>query len=351
MLLEVENLRTSFDTASGPLQAVDGVSLTLDRGATLGIVGESGSGKSVLARTIMGLLGANGHVGSDSRVRFDGRDLSSMTTTEATAFWGREMAMIFQDPLTSLNPVRRVGVQITDPLRHHLGLSRSAARDRAAELLATVGIPDPKRRLDEYPHQLSGGMRQRVSIAVAISCEPKLLFADEPTTALDVTVQRQILDLLSTLQEDLGMAMVLITHDLGVVAAHADQIAVMYAGRIVERADAITLFEDMRHPYTAALFASIPQLHGTNHARLDAISGRPPDMTAPPRGCRFSPRCRSAREQCTQEQPVLLAAERSNHEFACFLPVGSPAGLEATAANAAAGVTAAGLDLNAPVAG
>jgi peptide/nickel transport system ATP-binding protein len=323
-LLEVSHLSTSFVTPNGPVTVVDDVSLTLGRGETLGIVGESGSGKSVLVRTIMNILGRQAVISPETRVLFNGRDTRRLTRAESRHLWGREIAMVFQDPMTSLNPVRRIGRQIIEPIQYHLGLDRRAATERAVELLDRVGIPEARRRLDDYPHQLSGGMRQRVTIAIAISCEPKLLIADEPTTALDVTVQKQILDLLIELQTELGMSMILITHDLGVVAGYTDRIAVMYAGRMVERAEPIDLFEATRHPYTEALLQSIPRLEDPSHTKLHATPGRPPEPSAFPPGCRFAPRCRYVQPDCHEHQPDLLGAD-SGHEFACFHPLGTPA--------------------------
>jgi peptide/nickel transport system ATP-binding protein len=334
-LLEVSHLSTSFATSRGMLRAVDDVSLTLDRGETLGVVGESGSGKSVLVRTIMNILGSNATVSEETKVIFDGRDTRALTRGEARHFWGREIAMVFQDPMTSLNPVRRISKQIIEPIRYHLGLDQKAAKARAVELLERVGIPEPRRRLDSYPHELSGGMRQRVTIAIAISCEPKLLVADEPTTALDVTVQKQILDLLASLQSELGMSMIMITHDLGVVAAYADRIAVMYAGRMIEQADAISLFESTRHPYTEALLQSIPRIEDPSHTPLRVTAGRPPNPLSLPPGCRFSPRCRYAQPRCSHEEPTLSPASPT-HEYACFFPVGSTEALAVLGAGAAA---------------
>jgi peptide/nickel transport system ATP-binding protein len=346
-LLQVEHLSTAFRTSRGILRAVDDVSFSLDKGETLGIVGESGSGKSVLVRSIMNILPRTAIIPPQTKVILEGKDTRRLSKAEAKHFWGTQIAMVFQDPMTSLNPVKKIGTQITDPLRFHLDMSKDAARARAIELLDLVRIPEPARRLNQYPHELSGGMRQRVIIAIALSCSPKLLVADEPTTALDVTVQKQILDLLENLQRDLQMAMILITHDLGVVAGRADRIAVMYAGRMVETADTQSLFRNMRHPYAEALLNSIPRLENPSHTRLDAISGRPPDMVRPPVGCRFAPRCRYAQETCVAELPELTASNDPGHRFACFFPVGTPEGERALAANLAAGQTATGLDLHA----
>jgi peptide/nickel transport system ATP-binding protein len=342
-LLEVKDLSTQFMTSRGLLKAVDGVSFTLGRGETIGIVGESGSGKSVLVRTIMNLLPRTATI--DGTVLFDGKDVRHLPRNERRHFWGTQMAMIFQDPMTSLNPVKKIGTQLTDPLRFHLNLSREAAKKRALELLELVRIPEAPRRLQQYPHELSGGMRQRVMIAIALTCNPQLLIADEPTTALDVTVQKQILDLLGGLQREFEMAMILITHDLGVVAGRAARINVMYGGQVVETASAKTLFSQMRHPYTEALLNSIPRLEHASHHRLEAIAGRPPDMTRPPAGCRFAPRCRLAQLSCLDEMPDLLVGADATHRYRCFFPVGTAAGEEAAAINLANGRTAAGLDL------
>jgi len=318
-LLEVTDLRTTFPVRAGELRAVDGVTLALGRGETLGVVGESGCGKSVLVRSVMDLLPRTAVV--EGQVLFEGRDVRRLRPAERKHFWGPEMAMVFQDPMTSLNPVKRIGRQLTDPLRHHLGLSRQAATARAVELLKLARIPEPERRLRQYPHELSGGMRQRVMIAIAVSCGPKLLLADEPTTALDVTVQKQILDLLVALQRELGMAMILITHDLGVVAGRTDRIAVMYAGRVVETAPTRSLFDDVRHPYTAGLLASIPRIEQPSHTHLTGIPGRPPDMVDPPPGCRFAPRCGFVAADCVTASPE-LGGLASSHGCACFHPLG-----------------------------
>jgi peptide/nickel transport system ATP-binding protein len=317
-LLQVSDLRVEFRTERGPLRAVDGVSFQLDAGRTLGIVGESGCGKTVLSRSLLRLNPVAG-----GRIVFDGQDLVTMDETELRAVRGRDLSIVFQDPMTSLNPVLTVGTQIAEVLTHHLRLSRQAARTRARELLAAVGIPAPDARLREYPHQLSGGMRQRVTIAMALACEPRLLIADEPTTALDVTVQAQILDLLKQQQRERGMAMILISHDLGVVAGRTDEIAVMYAGRIVERAPTRVLFERTRMPYTEALLRAIPRLEHATHTRLLAIGGRPPDLVDPPPGCRFAPRCGRVQDRCRLEEPPLLPDAVADHEFACWFPVGA----------------------------
>jgi peptide/nickel transport system ATP-binding protein len=340
-LLEVDEAQTFFKTERGLVRAVDGVSLTLERGKTIGIVGESGSGKSVLSRSIMGLLPAN--VVRHGSIKFEGREIGNADTETMREYWGTQMSMVFQDPMTSLNPVMRVGNQITESLRYHLDVTKDYANETALALLQSVGIPEAERRLREYPHQLSGGMRQRVMIAIALACGPRLLFADEPTTALDVTVQAQILDLLQAQQRERFMAMVLVTHDLGVVAGRADNTAVMYAGQIVEYAATRSLFSETRHPYTEALLKSIPKLSQPSHTRLDAISGRPPDLVSPPVGCKFAARCAYAQPRCIAEEPALSDATSPGHSFRCFYPVGTEAGTEALARNIAAGVTATGL--------
>ncbi|MCD9624700.1 ABC transporter ATP-binding protein [Rhabdothermincola sp. EGI L10124] len=348
-LLAVNGLSTRFATDRGELLAVDGVSFELDRGETLGIVGESGSGKSVLVRSIMNILPKAASVDPASEVLLDGRDVRGLTLAEARHFFGVEVAMVFQDPMTSLNPVKKVGQQLTEPLRYHLGLNRTDARSRAVELLGHVGIPHPERRLSQYPHELSGGMRQRVTIAIALSCEPKLLIADEPTTALDVTVQKQILDLLQSLQEETGMGMILITHDLGVVAGRADRIGVMYAARLSEMAPTRELFINPRHPYTTALMRSIPRVELPSHSTLEAIPGRPPDMVSPPPACRFAPRCPQAQPTCGEVDPGYVVLDGPAHQWCCHFPTGTPEGDEALRRNTEAGVTAAGLDLRAEV--
>src|SRR6476646_1480587 len=338
-LLQVTDLKTNFTSDRGRVQAVRGVTFTLERGKTLGIVGESGWGKSVLARSIMGLMPSNAtRTGS---VRYDGKEILNAPIKVMREYWGDQMSMVFQDPMTALNPVMRVGKQITESIHEHLDVSKDYANESALKILQSVGIPEAKRRLRQYPHELSGGMRQRVMIAIALACGPKLLFADEPTTALDVTVQAQILDLLQEQQRERFMAVMLVTHDLGVVAGRADDIAVMYAGQIVERAPARTLFADMAHPYTEALLQSIPKLEMPNHTRLQAIGGRPPDLVNPPQGCKFAPRCPYAQDKCREVEPPLEEHGTPGHAYACFYPVNSAAGADALARNKAANVAAA----------
>jgi oligopeptide transport system ATP-binding protein len=305
-LLEVRNLKTHFFTREGVVHAVDGISYTLDTGKTLGIVGESGCGKSVSAMSIMRLIPDPPGRIVEGEIIFEGRDLVTLHEKEMQSIRGDDISMIFQDPMTSLNPVLRIGTQLTEGMRLHMGLSKKEAEDRAVELLEAVGMADSRRRLKDYPHQFSGGMRQRVMIAMALACEPKLLIADEPTTALDVTIQAQILDLLRRLQQRFGMSILLITHDLGVVAGLAEDIVVMYAGQIVEQAPAEELFANPQHPYTEALLASIPRLDETGHKRLANILGMPPDLVHPPAGCRFGPRCRQYGPLCLPTDPVLV---------------------------------------------
>jgi oligopeptide/dipeptide ABC transporter ATP-binding protein len=306
-LLEVDDLRTFFKTREGEVHAVDGVSFALEKGKTLGIVGESGCGKSVTALSIMGLVPPPGRAVSGS-VMFDGRNLIGRKQRELEDIRGREIAMIFQDPMTSLNPTLTIGTQLTETLRRHLHMNREEARARAVELLQEVRIPNAAARLDDYPHRYSGGMRQRVMIAIALSCNPKLLIADEPTTALDVTVQAGVLDLLAELRAEHDMSMIMITHDMGVIAETADDIIVMYAGQIVEHANVYDLFDSPEHPYTEALLAALPHLEGENvrEGRLVSIPGRPPDLIEPPPACRFAPRCVYAgQDDCTVVAPEL----------------------------------------------
>jgi oligopeptide transport system ATP-binding protein len=307
-LLEVENLKTYFKSRRGDVRAVDGISFAVERGRTLGIVGESGCGKSVTALSIMGLLAPNARI-VDGSITFDGRELRGLSERELEDVRGRQIAMIFQDPMTSLNPTLSIGTQLTETMKRHLDYSNDAARKRAIELLEEVHIPNARQRLDDYPHRYSGGMRQRVMIAIALSCNPKLLIADEPTTALDVTVQAGILDLLEELREQHEMSMIIITHDMGVVAEAADDIAVMYAGQIVEQTSAEQLFDHPEHPYTEALLGALPQLEGEHvrQSRLTAIPGRPPDLVDLPDACRFAPRCPYANpnDACARHNPEL----------------------------------------------
>lgn len=319
-LLSVRNAQVAFSTVRGPLRAVDGVSFDLHAGRTLGIVGESGSGKSVLVRSLIGLVGAGSGAGVGGEVVFEGRDLRSLSPREFRSVLGTEIGIVFQDPMTSLNPVMKIGRQIGEGLRLNRGLDAKAAGRRAVELLNEVGIPEPERRAGQYPHEMSGGMRQRVAIAIAIACAPRLLIADEPTTALDVTVQRQILDLLQGEQRQRGMAMILITHDLGVAAGRSDDIMVMYAGRAVETAATREIFRSPRMPYTEALLRSLPRLTDPTHTRLSAIPGRPPDLARRSGGCSFGPRCLYRTERCDAEQPPLV--RDGGRGYACFHPRG-----------------------------
>ncbi|MGW0804825.1 dipeptide/oligopeptide/nickel ABC transporter permease/ATP-binding protein [Nonomuraea sp. NPDC002799] len=315
-LLQVQDLHTHFVTPRGVVKAVDGVSFTLERGRTLAIVGESGSGKSMLIRSVLGLLPGNSVRGG--KVYLSGDDLTTYTATEMRSVLGPRLGTVFQDPMTALNPVRTIGTQVMEPLRVHLGMGRRQARAEAGRLLASVGIPDPERMLRRYPHQLSGGMRQRVTIAMALSCSPGVLFADEPTTALDVTIQDQVLRLLYRLREERDMAVVLVSHDLSVVARWADEVIVMYAGKVVERGPAATVFERARMPYTEALLEAAPKLTDPVHHRLRVIPGRPPDLVDLPAGCSFQARCRYVQDRCTQEAPPLF--EDGGHQYACWFP-------------------------------
>ena len=318
-LLSVENAVVDLPTPRGNLRAVDHVDLTVGAGRTLGIVGESGCGKTMLSRAVLQLLPKKAKL--SGRVMFGGQDLTKLSAEKLRKLRGRSLAVVFQDPMTSLIPVLTIGTQLIETIQEHLEFDLARARQRSIELLAAVGIPAPEQRLTQYPHQLSGGMRQRVAIAVALSCEPQLLIADEPTTALDVTIQAQILDLLAREQQRRHMAMIIITHDLGVVAGRTDEVAVMYAGRVVERAPTPALFKQMRMPYTEALLAALPKLDVAPHTPLPAISGRPPDPTRPLKGCSFAPRCRYSAERCGAEKPQLSPAETSEHLYACFHPI------------------------------
>ncbi|WP_394554787.1 ABC transporter ATP-binding protein [Agromyces sp. MMS24-JH15] len=325
MLLEVTDLHAYIGSPKGVVKAVDGVSLHVRRGEALGIVGESGSGKSVMARAIMGLMPARSD--RTGEVSYKGRDLLGLKRKELQEIWGPEIAMVFQDPGRSLNPVVRVERQLTEGMRRHLGVSRSEANTRALDLLREVGVPDPERRLRAYPHELSGGMRQRVMIAVALSCEPSLLIADEPTTALDVTIQRQVLDLLRRVQTERGMSLLLISHDLHVVAGRTDRTAVMYAGRLAEIGESHVVFNDPQHRYTTALLGATPSIDHVRHAPLAVIPGSLPSPTEPPPGCRFAPRCAAASEACTEAQPAMVEVDVDrDHAVACFHPTNTREG-------------------------
>jgi oligopeptide transport system ATP-binding protein len=322
--MEVKDLVTRFYTQEGTVYAVNGISYKLNEGETLGVVGESGSGKSVHALSIMRLIPTPPGKIVNGEIIFRGRDLLKLPGEEMRLVRGAEIAMVFQDPMTSLNPVLTIGSQITEALKLHLGMNQREANDRAAELLALVGIPDAKRRLKSYPHQFSGGMRQRVMIAMALSCNPKLLLADEPTTALDVTIQAQIVELVKRLRDEFGMAMIWITHDLGVVAGLADTIQVMYGGIIAERGPVGKVFGDTRHPYTLGLLKSLPRLDADSHGeRLIQIEGAPPDMRNEPKGCPFVPRCPFRIERCSEVTPPLLPVPDGlpDHLAACWVDV------------------------------
>ena len=316
-LLDVQDMHVTFETEDGLVRAVDGVSFSVEAGKTLGIVGESGSGKSVTSLTVMGLTRGPSTKISGTAM-FEGEDLIAASDVQLREVRGNEVAMIFQDPLSSLHPFYKVGTQLVEAIQTHQHVSRGAAWDRSGQLLELVGIPEARKRLDHYPHEFSGGMRQRAMIAMALSNDPKVLIADEPTTALDVTVQAQILDLIQDLQREFGSAVIMITHDLGVVAEVADEIAVMYAGRIVETAPARILYKRPQHPYTQGLMASIPRLDGDTRQRLVPIEGQPPNLAQLPPGCAFATRCRMAMPRCHDERPPLEAVG-DNHLKACFL--------------------------------
>jgi len=317
-LLEVKELHTEFRTGAGVVHAVDGISYTVDPGETVAIVGESGSGKSVSALSILRLIPDPPGRVTGGQVLFDGRDLMGLSEEQMRRVRGGDIGMVFQEPMTSLNPVLTIGRQITETLEQHRGMDRAAADRRAVELLGLVGIADANRRLEQYPHQLSGGMRQRIMIAIALACDPKMIIADEPTTALDVTIQAQILELMQKLTQRLGVALIIITHNLGVVARYAQRVNVMYAGRIVESGTAAALYHNPRHPYTIALLRSVPRLDRPRQSRLDPIEGQPPDLTRLDRGCSFRPRCRFAIEKCAEARPPLTPAGAPGQLSACF---------------------------------
>ncbi len=321
-MLEIRGLSLSIDTPAGRADILQDVNVRLEKGRTLGIVGESGSGKSMLLRSFLGLAPGASHITGE--MSFDGEDLGAMRSEKRRKFLGRHVGVVFQNPMTSLNPVVRIGRQVDEAARVHLGLSRRVARARAIELLDAVGIPDAKHRIDDYPHQFSGGMRQRVMIAMALMCEPELLVADEATTALDVTVQRDILDLLAGIQRERHMTMIIVSHDLGVVAGRTDDVAVMYGGRIVEHAPTRTIFPDHRHRYTEALVAAIPRVGDDAHARLSTIPGQPPSLINRAPGCPFAPRCNHAIDKCSVEYPPESRGASAAHTFHCHVPVDRP---------------------------
>ena len=317
-LLEVRDLHTTFMTSGGMVRAVDGVSWDVKEGETVALVGESGCGKSVSALSIMRLVAEPAGRIESGEILFKGRDLLKLPDEDMRHVRGREIAMIFQEPMTSLNPVLSIGRQLTEGLEIHLNMPPPEARARAIELLGMVGIPDPARRLPQYPHHFSGGMRQRMMIAMALACNPSLILADEPTTALDVTIQAQILELMRDLSRRLGVAMLIITHNLGVVARYADRVNVMYAGRIIERASAAELYANPRHPYTLGLLRSVPRLDEPRRARLAPIEGQPPDLTRLPPGCAFAPRCAYRVERCAEAAPPLAPIDTAGHVSACW---------------------------------
>jgi oligopeptide/dipeptide ABC transporter ATP-binding protein len=318
LLLQIKDLHTEFRTSAGVVRAVDGISYTVERGETVAIVGESGSGKSVGALSILRLIPDPPGRITCGEILFAGRDLMQLSDAQMREVRGGDIGMIFQEPMTSLNPVLTIGRQITETLEQHRQADPASAHKRAVELLGLVGIADPARRLKQYPHQLSGGMRQRVMIAIAIACDPKLIIADEPTTALDVTIQAQILELMNGLTRRLNVALILITHNLGVVARYAKRVNVMYAGRIVESGPAAAIYHDPRHPYTMALLRSVPRLDHPRQARLDPVNGQPPDLTRLDQGCAFRPRCRFAVDACAQMRPPLEPAGPAGHLAACL---------------------------------
>jgi oligopeptide/dipeptide ABC transporter ATP-binding protein len=317
-LLEIDNLHTQFFTSAGTVRAVDGITYSVDAGETVAIVGESGCGKSVSALSVLRLIPDPPGRVVEGSIRFEGKDLLTLSDAEIRAIRGRDIAMVFQEPMTSLNPVLTIGRQLTETLEHHLKVSPAAAQARAVELLGLVGMSDAERRLRQYPHHLSGGMRQRVMIAMALCCEPKLIIADEPTTALDVTIQAQILELMKDLSKRLGVALIVITHNLGVVARYADRVNVMYAGKIVESGSAADIYQRPRHPYTLGLLNSVPRLDRPRRARLDPIPGQPPDLTQLDNGCAFRPRCRFAVEKCSGAIPPLTSVG-DGHHAACWV--------------------------------
>ena len=316
-LLEVKNLRTHFYTFEGVVKAVDGVSYDLEEGETLGLVGESGCGKSVSAMSLMRLIPDPPGKIVDGEILFEGQDVLQLSMDEMRHIRGAKMSMVFQEPMTSLNPVLNLEKQLGETLQLHKGMTKQEARQESVELLARVGIPDPERRVRQYPHQFSGGMRQRVMIAMALSCNPRVIIADEPTTALDVTIQAQILELMKGLTQEFGVAMIVITHNLGVVARYADRMNIMYAGKIIERGESAEIYSNPRHPYTVGLLKSVPRLDLPRRTRLDPIEGQPPDLIADPKGCAFRERCKWAVDKCATEEPGLESVAEG-HYSACW---------------------------------
>ena len=316
-LLEVKNLRTHFYTFEGVVKAVDGVSYDLEEGETLGLVGESGCGKSVSAMSLMRLIPDPPGKIVDGEILFEGQDVLQLSMDEMRHIRGAKMSMVFQEPMTSLNPVLNLEKQLGETLQLHKGMTKQEARQESVELLARVGIPDPERRVRQYPHQFSGGMRQRVMIAMALSCNPRVIIADEPTTALDVTIQAQILELMKGLTQEFGVAMIVITHNLGVVARYADRMNIMYAGKIIERGESAEIYSNPRHPYTVGLLKSVPRLDLPRRTRLDPIEGQPPDLIAVPKGCAFRERCKWAVDKCATEEPGLESVAEG-HYSACW---------------------------------
>jgi peptide/nickel transport system ATP-binding protein len=318
-LVEVDDLSCSFETPAGVARVLQNVTLSLRKGRTLGLVGESGSGKSMLMKSILGIAPRAARV--SGRVAFDGVELAGLKESDRRRLLGRRVGVVLQNPMTSLNPLVHVGRQIEESARYHLKLSKRQARELAIDLMARVGLPDPRESYSHYPHQFSGGMKQRVMIAAALACEPDLLIADEATTALDVTVQKDILDLLQIIQEERHMSMILVTHNLGIVAGRTDEVAVMYGGRIVEQSPTPALFRDPRHRYTEALLAAMPRADQPAHARLRTIAGQPPDLLAPSTGCPFAPRCRAAESPCNQSMPPVTRVPVDERSFSCYVPV------------------------------
>ena len=316
-LLEIDNLQTHFFTSGGTVKAVDGVSYDVNAGETVAVVGESGSGKSVTALSILRLIPKPPGEIVGGEIRFQGKNLAFCSEDEIREIRGRDISMIFQEPMTSLNPVLSIGLQLTEPMMAHLKMSEAEAKERAVKLLELVGINEPRRRIEQYPHHLSGGMRQRVMIAMSLACEPKLIIADEPTTALDVTIQAQILELMKNLTREMNVAMIIITHNLGVVARYADRVNVMYAGRIVETGNASDIYHRPRHPYTLALLKSVPRMDRPRQAKLDPVDGQPPDLTRLDGGCSFRPRCKFAIDKCKESYPP-LEEMGDQHYSACF---------------------------------